>query len=70
MADVPELSINEKCSKIKKVMNVDDNTIQFFSFYKYNVPLFDKMYKTCEDAEKWRNLQKNEGWGLARMDFF
>lgn len=57
MADVPEISLSDKWNKIKNIMNVDDNTIRYFSYYKWNVPLFDKMYATCVDAEKWRNLQ-------------
>lgn len=59
MADVPELTITEKCNKIKEVMNVDDNTIQFFKYYKWNIPLIDKAYAICVDAEKWRNMAKN-----------
>lgn len=59
MADLPEKSINEKCEKIKQVMNVDDNTMQYASFYKWGVPFIDKMYAVCVDAEKWRNMNKN-----------
>ena len=59
MADLPELTITEKCEKIKEIMNVEDGTITFLSNYKWNVPLFDKMYAVCVDAEKWRNQAKN-----------
>lgn len=59
MADIPEISIIDKQTKIKEIMNVDDNTVQYFSFYKHNVPLFDKLYAVCVDAEKWRKMAKN-----------
>ena len=61
MADLPELSLIDKINKIKEVMNIDDNTIQYNKFYKYGIEYIDKQYKVCVDAEKWRNLQKNEG---------
>lgn len=54
MADVPELSLVDKINKIKEVMNIDDNTIQYNKFYKYGVEYIDKQYKVCVDAEKWR----------------
>ena len=60
MADLPELSLIDKINKIKEVMNIDDNTIQYNKFYKYGVEYIDKQYKVCVDAEKWRNLQKSE----------
>lgn len=55
MADVPEVSLVEKINKIKEVMNIDDNTIQYNKFYKYGVEYIDKQYKVCVDAEKYRN---------------
>lgn len=58
MADLPEHSITEKCNKIKEVMNIDDNTIRYWGYYKYGVPLIDKAYQVCLDAEKWRTQNK------------
>lgn len=58
MADIPEISLTEKIEKIKQVMNIDDNTIQFNKYYKYGIEYIDKQYKVCVDAEKWRNSQK------------
>ena len=59
MADMPELSLVDKINKIKQVMNIDDNTIQYNKFYKYGVEYIDKQYKVCVDAEKWREHIKN-----------
>lgn len=59
MADIPELSLVDKINKIKQVMNIDDNTIQYNKFYKYGVEYIDKQYKVCVDAEKWREHIKN-----------
>lgn len=59
MADIPELSLVDKINKIKQVMNIDDNTIQYNKFYKYGVEYIDKQYKVCVDAEKWREYIKN-----------
>lgn len=59
MADVPELSLNDKINKIKQVMNIDDNTIQYTCYYKYGIQYIDKQYAVCIDAEKWRNQAKN-----------
>ena len=54
VADLPELTLVEKQNKIKEIMNIDDNTIQFASYYKYGIIFLDKMYAVCVDAEKWR----------------
>ena len=59
MTDMPELSLVDKINKIKQVMNIDDNTIQYNKFYKYGVEYIDKQYKVCVDAEKWREYIKN-----------
>lgn len=58
MADMPDVSLNEKIEKIKQIMNIDDNTIQYDKFYKYGIEYIDKQYKVCVDAEKWRNSLK------------
>lgn len=49
MADVPEISLKEKEEKIKEFYNLDDNTIKFFEFYRYNVALIDKLYSRAKN---------------------
>jgi len=52
MADIPEVSLKEKEEKIKEYYSFDDNTIQFFEFYRYNTALIDKLYNRAKNAEK------------------
>ena len=59
MADLPELTIQEKVKEIERIAALDDNTGLYFQFYRYNIPLIDKLYAICVDAEKWRNQAKN-----------
>ena len=59
MADVPELTIQEKVKEIERIAALDDNTGLYFQFYRYSIPLIDKLYAICVDAEKWRNQAKN-----------
>ena len=54
MADLPEKSFQEKQEKIKEVAVLDDNTMKYLSFYKYGIPLNDKLYQLAVDAEKYR----------------
>lgn len=53
--EMEEKTVQEKCQKIAEVANLDENTLQYFQFYRYNVPLIDKLYKMAVDAENWRN---------------
>lgn len=41
---VEEITPKEKYEAIKKFYNFDDNTIQYFLFYRYNQALIDKLY--------------------------
>lgn len=51
------MDIQEKVKEIQRIAVLDDNTGLYFQFYRYSVPLIDKLYKLAVDAEKWR---KNE----------
>ncbi len=52
MADIPEVSLQEKEQKIKEFYNLDDNTIRYFEFYRYNTALIDKLYNRAKNGEK------------------
>ena len=54
-----ELTMQEKLKEIQRIAILDDNTGNYFSYYRHNVPLIDKLYQLAVDAEKWRNLAKN-----------
>ena len=45
-----ELTIQEKCEVIKKFYGLDDNTCLYFQFYRYNVPLIDKLYNKAKNG--------------------
>jgi len=45
-----QLSIQEKCEVIKKYYGFDDNTCQFFQFYRYNTALIDKLYNKAKNG--------------------
>lgn len=44
-----ELTIQEKCEVIKQYYNLDDNTIRYFQFYRYNIALIDKLYNKAKN---------------------
>lgn len=50
MADVPEISLQEKEEKIKQFYGLDDNTIKYFEFYRYNTALIDKLYVRAKNS--------------------
>jgi hypothetical protein len=39
-----ELTINQKLEAIKKYYNFDENTADYFRFYRYNAALINKLY--------------------------
>ena len=59
MDEEKELTVQEKTKEIQRIGNFDDNTGLYLQFYRYNVPLIDKLYLMAKDAEKWRNQAKN-----------
>lgn len=50
MADIPEISLQEKEEKIKQFYGLDDNTIKYFEFYRYNTALIDKLYVRAKNS--------------------
>lgn len=50
MEEEKELTIQEKCEVIKKFYGLDDNTCLYFQFYRYNVPLIDKLYNKAKNG--------------------
>ena len=50
VADIPEVSLQEKEAKIKEFYNLDDNTIKYFEFYRYNTALIDKLYGKAKNG--------------------
>lgn len=52
MEEEKELTIQEKCEVIKKFYGLDDNTCLYFQFYRYNVPLIDKLYNKAKNGLK------------------
>lgn len=50
MADNEELTINEKLEKIKEYYNLDENTANYFRYYRYNVALIDKLYVKAKNG--------------------
>lgn len=61
-----ELTTQEKVKEIERIANLDDNTGLYLQFYRYSIPLIDKLYKICQDAENWR---KNNAWELPTNEF-
>ena len=39
----------EKEEEIKKYFGFDDNTVQYFRFYRYGQPLIDKLYHKAKN---------------------
>lgn len=52
MDEEKELTIQEKCEVIKQYYSLDDNTCLYFQFYRYNVPLIDKLYQKAKNGLK------------------
>lgn len=42
--EIANVSEEEKHLAIKKYFGFDDNTIKYFTFYRYNQALIDKLY--------------------------
>lgn len=49
--DEMEKSFDEKCEAIKKYYNLDDNTINYFKYYRYATPLIEKLYNKIIEEE-------------------
>lgn len=43
-----ELTLEEKIDKIKKYYGLEDNTIQYFRFYKFGDALISKLYEKAK----------------------
>ena len=50
VADLPDVTLQEKENKIKEFYNLDDNTIKYFEFYRYNTALIDKLYNKAKNG--------------------
>lgn len=48
--NMEELTIQEKCEKIKEFYGFDDNTCKYFQFYRYNTALIDKLYEKAKNG--------------------
>ena len=45
-----ELTINEKLEVIKEYYGLDENTANYFRYYRYNVALIDKLYYRAKNG--------------------
>lgn len=45
-----EPTLQEKEQKIKEFYALDDNTIRYFEFYRYNNALIDKLYNRAKNG--------------------
>ena len=45
-----EETLQEKEAKIKEYYGLDDNTIKYFEFYRYNTALIDKLYNRAKNG--------------------
>lgn len=52
MEDKKELTTQEKCKVIEDYYGLDSNTTQYFQFYRYAIPLIDKLYYRAKNAQK------------------
>ena len=50
--EVEELTTQEKCKAIREYYNLDENTTQYFQFYRYNQALIDKLYAKTKNSDK------------------
>ena len=48
--DMDEPTIHEKCEVIKNYYKFDDNTINYFRYYRYNIALIDKLYHKAKNG--------------------
>lgn len=49
-ANLMEATLQEKETKIKEYYGLDDNTIRYFEFYRYNTALIDKLYNKAKNG--------------------
>lgn len=49
-ANLMEETLQEKETKIKEYYGLDDNTIRYFEFYRYNTALIDKLYNRAKNG--------------------
>ena len=49
-ASLMEETLQEKETKIKEYYGLDDNTIRYFEFYRYNTALIDKLYNRAKNG--------------------
>ena len=47
-----EATLQEKEELIKEFYSLDDNTIKYFEFYRYNTALIDKLYVRAKNGSK------------------
>lgn len=47
-----DLTIQQKCEKIKEFYGFDNNTVMYFQYYRYNVALIDKLYDKAKNGLK------------------
>lgn len=52
LADIPEVTLKEKEELIKEFYNLDDNTVKYFEYYRYNQALIDKLYNKAKNSGK------------------
>ena len=45
-----EETLQGKETKIKEYYGLDDNTIKYFEFYRYNIALIDKLYNRAKNG--------------------
>lgn len=47
-----DLTTKDKLEKIKEFYGFDDNTCNYFIYYRYGLALIDKLYNKAKDSEK------------------
>ena len=47
-----EASLEEKVEQIKSYFGFDNNTINYFKYYRYGSALIDKLYDKAKNGEK------------------
>lgn len=52
MEEERELTISEKLEEIKKYYVLDDNTCNYFLYYRYGVALIEKLYYRIKNSQK------------------
>ena len=65
--EIANVSEEEKHMAIKKYFGFDDNTIKYFTFYRYNQALIDKLYlKAKPFVQEQAKLPQNVNFGENR----